>query len=140
MYLSKQNDNRTALPFQGSPIHRENEMRNKRKIKRGEIYYVDCGSTIGSEQSGIRPVVIIQNDKGNRYSPTTIAALVTSKKKGRLSVHVRIRHSGLPKESYVLLEQIRTISTDRLERYVGTLSRADMHRIEKALKISLALT
>jgi len=110
-----------------------------RKPKRGDVYYVDCGEVIGSEQGGIRPAVIIQNDTGNNYSPTTIVALVTSREKKPLPTHVRIAH-GFDRPSCVLLEQIRTISKQRLGDYLFSLGDDDMQRIDLALMESLAIT
>lgn len=104
------------------------------------MFFVDCGEVIGSEQGGIRPAVVIQNNTGNRHSPTTIVALVTSSRtKKSLPTHVPV-HNGFSRPSIVLLEQIRTISLDRLERYLFTLNRSDMNRIDEALRTSLALT
>jgi mRNA interferase MazF len=94
----------------------------------------------GSEQSGIRPVVIIQNDKGNYYSDTTIVAMVTSKQKKTTAVHVTLHSKDIfSKKSYVLTEQLRTISISRLGKYIGLLSGSDMRKIDKALKKSLGL-
>ena len=84
-----------------------------KNIYRGDVFLVDCGKVVGSEQGGIRPAVVLQNDTGNRHSPTTIVALVTSKPKKNFPTHVLI-HKGLGKPSYVLLEQIRTVSIKRL--------------------------
>ncbi len=94
----------------------------------------------GSEQRGIRPAVVIQNDIGNKFSPTTIVAFVTSKRKKNMPTHVKIQCSGLPKKSTVMSEQISTISVNRLRNYVGTLSFHDMKRVDLALKISLGFT
>lgn len=110
-----------------------------RKINRGDVYMTEIEYSRGSEQRGIRPAVVIQNDIGNKFSPTTIVAFVTSKRKKNLPTHVKIRCSGLPKKSTVMLEQIRTISVNRLKKYVGTLSFHDMKRVDKALKISLGM-
>ena len=114
--------------------------RNIRNVKRGDVFFVDCGEVVGSEQGGIRPAVVIQNNMGNRHSPTTIVALITSSTdKKHLPTHVPIS-KGLRMPSCVLLEQIRTISLNRLERYIVTLDNADMRRIDNALKESLAIT
>lgn len=105
------------------------------------MYFANMNGATGSEQSGIRPVVIIQNDKGNYYSDTTIVAMVTSKQKKTTAVHVTLRSKDMfSKKSYVLTEQLRTISIDRLGKYVGMLGGNDMRKIDKALKISLGLT
>lgn len=111
----------------------------KRNIKRGDVFFIDCGKVVGSEQGGIRPAVVIQNNIGNQHSPTTIVALITSSvAKKHLPTHVLI-HKGFRVPSCVLLEQIRTISLDRLERYIVTLSDSDMKRIDNTLKESLAI-
>jgi len=107
--------------------------------KRGDVFFMDCGEIIGSEQRGIRPVVIIQNNLGNRYSPITIVAMITTAKKREMPVHVRIHHPAMRKYSKVLLEQVRTVSVSRLGKYVCTLNRADMRNIDTALKISFGL-
>lgn len=110
-----------------------------RRISRGDVFYADCGAGVGSEQTGIRPVVIIQNNIGNRYSPTVIVAMVTSRHKKSLPTHVYLHNPGFSKPSCVLTEQIRTISTDRLRGYVCTLKREEMQSIDNALKQSLAI-
>ena len=111
-----------------------------RKINRGDVYMAEIENTKGSEQSGIRPAVIIQNNIGNKFSTTTIVAFVTSKRKKNMPTHVKIRCNRLPKKSTVMLEQIRTISVNRLKNYVGMLSFYDMKRVDRALKISLGFT
>lgn len=111
----------------------------KRKIRRGDVFLCYISGAVGSEQDGVRPVVILQNNKGNAHSPTTIAAMITSQKKKPLPMHVRLHHAGFRRTSYALLEQVRTISVDRLGKYICTLNNADMRKIDKALKISLAL-
>lgn len=112
------------------------------KIRRGDVYYAnieDVGQAIGSEQSGCRPAVVIQNDIGNEYSPTTIVAFVTAEKKNHLPTHVSLHTNKLFYPSIALLEQIRTVSKKRLTKYIGTLSKTEMRKIDKALKISLSL-
>ena len=109
-------------------------------IKRGELYYADLSPVIGSEQGGVRPVLVVQNDVGNRYSPTIIAAAVTSKiNKAKLPTHIELSASvyGLAKDSVVLLEQIRTIDKRRLKDKIGLLSEQTMMRVDDALLISL---
>lgn len=109
-------------------------------MKRGDIYRADLDPVVGSEQGGIRPVVIIQNDIGNLYSPTVIvAAITTRRKKPRLPVHVGIaaEESGLRQDSVVLTEQVRTLEKTRLTRYLGTLPEAAMRRIDQALMRSI---
>lgn len=111
-------------------------------IKRGEIYYADLSPVVGSEQGGIRPVLIVQNDIGNRYSPTVIAAAITSQKdKAKLPTHIEIdaMRSGLSKNSVVLLEQIRTIDKRRLKERMGEVDSGVMNRINNALSISFGL-
>lgn len=111
------------------------------EIKKGQIYYAWLSPTVGSEQGGIRPVVIIQNDKGNKYAPTTIVAIITSRKtKANLPTHHWLDLScGLPMASMVECEQIRTIDKARLKDYVGKVTKADMKEIDKKLKISLEI-
>lgn len=107
-------------------------------MKRGEIYYADLGQGIGSEQGGIRPVLIVQNAIGNQHSPTTIILPITSARKKILPVHIPINRSGgLRFHSVVLAEQIRTIDRRRLLGYVGKLGKVSMKDIDDAIKISL---
>lgn len=111
-------------------------------VKRGEIYYADLSPVVGSEQGGVRPVLIVQNDVGNRYSPTVIAAAITSQKdKSRLPTHIDIQSQGcgLSKDSVVLLEQIRTIDKRRLKEKMGRLDNGSMGQIDQALSISFGL-
>ena len=112
-------------------------------IKRGELYYADLSPVIGSGQGGVRPVLVVQNDVGNKYSPTVIAAAVTSKlTKARLPTHIELsaRTYGLVKDSVVLLEQIRTIDKRRLKERIGLLSPQVMARVDDALLISLGFS
>lgn len=109
-------------------------------MKRGDIYRANLDPVVGSEQGGVRPVVIIQNDMGNLYSPTVIVAAITTRhKKPRLPVHVHItaEESGLDRDSVVLLEQVRTLEKTRLTRCLGSLGESAMHRIDRALELSL---
>ncbi len=111
-------------------------------IKRGDIYYADLSPVIGSEQGGLRPVLIVQNDVGNKYSPTVIAAAITSQQtKSNLPTHIKINATGcgLSKDSIVLLEQIRTIDKQRLKEKMGTLDYNAMIGINKALSVSFGL-
>jgi len=112
------------------------------QIKRGDIYYADLSPVIGSEQGGIRPVVVVQNDVGNKYSPTVIAAAITSKiNKAKLPTHIEIdaEHFGLPKDSVVLTEQIRTIDKKRLKERIGRLDDIYMNKVNDALIISFGI-
>ncbi len=111
-------------------------------VKRGDVFYADLSPVIGSEQGGIRPVLVIQNDIGNKYSPTVIIAAITSQiNKAKLPTHVEINASeyGLPKDSVVLLEQIRTIDKKRLREKIGRFSDEMMAKVDECLKISLGL-
>lgn len=111
-------------------------------IKRGDIYYADLTSVVGNEQGGTRPVLIIQNDMGNRHSPTVIAAAITSKQgKKPLPTHIRMEESpcGLGRESTVLLEQVRTIDRARLKEYIGRAGRATMQDVDHAIAVSFGL-
>ena len=109
-------------------------------VKRGELYYADLSPVIGSEQGGVRPVLVVQNDVGNKYSPTVIAAAVTSKiDKAKLPTHIELsaREYGLSKDSVVLLEQIRTLDKTRLKERIGQVSADKMRKISEALLVSL---
>ncbi len=111
-------------------------------VRRGDIYYADLSPVIGSEQGGIRPVLIIQNDVGNRYSPTVICAAITSQiNKAKLPTHIEINSGmySLVKDSVILLEQVRTIDKRRLREKIGHLDPEMMQRVNKGLSISLAL-
>ena len=111
-------------------------------IKRGDIYYADSRPVVGSEQGGVRPVLIIQNDMGNRYSPTIICAAITSKlNKAKLPTHVGLTANdyGIVKDSVILLEQVRTIDKSRLKERVCHLDESVLRKINEALMVSLAL-
>ncbi len=111
-------------------------------VKRGEIYYADLSPVVGSEQGGMRPVLIVQNDVGNRYSPTVIAAAITSQiNKARLPTHIELAANsfGLSKDSVVLLEQIRTIDKRRLREKMGTVDGSLMNRIDNAIAVSFGI-
>ncbi len=112
-------------------------------VRRGELYYADLSPVVGSEQGGIRPVLVVQNDIGNKYSPTVIAAAVTSKlNKARLPTHIELSAAayGLQRDSVVLLEQIRTLDKRRLKERIGMLELATMQRVDTALLISLGFS
>ena len=112
------------------------------QMKRGDIYYADLSPVVGSEQGGIRPVLIIQNDIGNKHSPTVICAAITSRmNKAKLPTHVEIssRDYGVVKDSVVLLEQIRTIDKQRLKEYVCRVDNKLMKKVDETLLISLML-
>ena len=112
-------------------------------MHRGDIFYADLSPVVGSEQGGMRPVLIVQNDVGNRYSPTVIAAAITSQKdKAKLPTHIRLDSgtSGLVRESIVLLEQIRTLDKRRLKECMGRLDGESMRKIDQALSISFGLS
>ena len=111
-------------------------------IKRGDIYYADLSPVVGSEQGGLRPVLIVQNDVGNKYSPTVIAAAITSKMgKARLPTHIDIpgTDAGLSKDSVILLEQVRTIDKRRLKEKMGHLDDGTMVNVNNAIAVSLGL-
>ncbi|MCD7741559.1 MAG: type II toxin-antitoxin system PemK/MazF family toxin [Ruminococcus sp.] len=111
-------------------------------VHRGEIYYADLSPVVGSEQGGIRPVLIVQNDVGNRHSPTVIAAAITSRHdKANLPTHISVGGSdcGLAKDSIILLEQIRTLDKRRLKERMGELDNDSMNRVDSALSISFGL-
>ena len=108
-------------------------------IKRGDIFYADLNPTVGSEQGGVRPVLVVQNNVGNKHSPTVVVVPISSVRKKDLPVHIRIRYSGVPRNSTVLAEQIRTIDRRRLQKYVGSLDREFMKEIDRILKISIGV-
>ena len=112
------------------------------EIKRGDIYYADLNPVIGSEQGGNRPVLVIQNNVGNKYSPTIIVSAITSKiYKAKIPTHIELSATeyGLPKDSVVLLEQLRTIDKMRLKQKIASLDDEKMQKVNKALEISLGL-
>lgn len=114
----------------------------KRTVKRGDIYYADLNPVVGSEQGGIRPVLIISNDVGNRHSPTVIVAAITGRPqtKTKLPTHTEVKNvEGLDKDSIILLEQIRTIDKQRLKNHMGKIPYNIMARVDRALAISLAM-
>ena len=110
-------------------------------VKRGELYYADLSPVVGSEQGGIRPVLVVQNDIGNKYSPTIIAAAVTSKiGKARLPTHIELPSAyGLAKDSVILREQIRTLDKQRLKEKMGHLDDATMRIVNSAIQVSFGL-
>ncbi len=125
------------------------KFQNGEDIRRGDIYYADLSPVVGSEQGGIRPVLIVQNNMGNRYSPTVIAAAITSKtSKNKLPTHIEVSASGnlangscgLAKNSVILLEQIRTLDKQRLKERMGKLDDTTMHQVDSAIGISFGLS
>ncbi len=111
-------------------------------VKRGDIFYADLSPVVGSEQGGTRPVLIVQNDTGNKHSPTVIAAAITSQtNKAKLPTHIELagRSVGLTKDSVVLLEQIRTIDKRRLREHMGRLDESMMNRVDDAIAVSFGL-
>ena len=111
-----------------------------KQIKRGEIYFADLSPVVGSEQTGLHPVLILQNNSGNKHSPTTIVAAITSRKtKPNIPTHVKVSADGLPLESTVLLEQIKTIDKSRLDEYVGSLDKETMGKVDYAVITSLGI-
>lgn len=112
-------------------------------IKRGDIYYADLSPVVGSEQGGLRPVLIVQNDVGNKHSPTVIAAAITSRmSKAKLPTHIDVSASdvGLSKDSVILLEQIRTIDKKRLKEKMGHLDSQKMNDVNSAIQVSFGLS
>jgi len=114
----------------------------ERGIRRGDMFYADLTSGVGSEQNGFRPILIIQNNAGNKYSRTVIAAIITSRvdSKAKLPTHYPIKaQQGLERDSLVLLEQIKTLDKRRLREYIGTLDDETMNEVDKALAVSVGL-
>ncbi len=117
-------------------------MLEHKEVKRGEVFYADLSPVVGSEQGGVRPVLIVQNDVGNRHSPTVIAAAITSKQdKTNLPTHIDVKAGtgGLTKDSVVLLEQVRTLDKRRLRERAGQITPDVQQRIDEALNISFGL-
>lgn len=113
------------------------------EINRGDIYYADLSPVVGSEQGGVRPVLVVQNDVGNKYSPTVIIAAITSKlSKAKLPTHIELNKESynLPKDSVVLLEQIRTLDKRRLQEKLGTIDNLTMRKVDVAIMISFGIT
>ncbi len=112
------------------------------EVSRGDIYYADLSPVVGSEQGGVRPVLVVQNDVGNRYSPTVIIAAITSQlDKAKLPTHIEIKKEyGLEKDSVILLEQIRTLDKRRLKEKVCTIDNETMQKVDIAIMISLGIT
>ena len=111
-------------------------------VKRGEIYYADLSPVVGSEQGGMRPVLIVQNDTGNRHSPTVIAAAITSRlDKAKLPTHIALssQTTGLNRDSIILLEQIRTLDKSRLRERMGRIDENTMNAVDAALAVSSGL-
>ncbi len=111
-------------------------------VKRGDLFYADLSPVVGSEQGGVRPILVVQNDVGNKYSPTVIAAAVTSKiNKAKMPTHIEISAAtyGLVKDSVILAEQIRTIDKRRLKEKIGHADSMLMNRVDRALAVSFAL-
>jgi mRNA interferase MazF len=112
-------------------------------VKRGDIFYADLSPVVGSEQGGVRPVLIVQNDTGNRHSPTVIAAAITSQMgKAKLPTHIEVtaESSGLPKDSVILLEQVRTLDKRRLRERMGRANRNVMEQVDEAIAVSFGLS
>ena len=111
-------------------------------VKRGDIFYADLSPVVGSEQGGVRPVIVVQNDIGNKYSPTIIIAAITSQiNKAKMPTHIEIDADdyGLSKDSVILLEQVRTIDKRRLKERIGHLNDHLMNRVNEAIEISFGL-
>ena len=111
-------------------------------VKRGDMFYADLSPVVGSEQGGVRPVLVVQNDIGNKYSPTIIAAAVTSQiNKAKMPTHIEINAEtyGLAKDSVILMEQIRTIDKKRLKEKIGHIDNELMEKVNEALAVSFGL-
>ena len=113
----------------------------KYMIKRGDIYYADLSPVVGSEQGGLRPVLIVQNDIGNKFSPTVIAAAITSQtNKSKIPTHIPLNENcGLSRESVILLEQVRTLDKTRLKEKMGHIGEETMQQVNQAISVSLGL-
>ena len=132
----------TGREGRGGNFFSECERSVDTNVRRGDIYYADLSPVVGSEQGGVRPVLIIQNDTGNRYSPTVIAAAITSQTgKANLPTHITLaaRSCGLTRESVILLEQVRTLDKSRLRERMGRLDEPAMHQVDSAIAVSFGL-
>ena len=132
----------TGREGRGGNFFSECEQSVDTNVRRGDIYYADLSPVVGSEQGGVRPVLIIQNDTGNRYSPTVIAAAITSQtNKAKLPTHIALfaPDHGLPRDSVVLLEQVRTLDKRRLRERMGRVDGELMERIDAAIAVSFGL-
>lgn len=111
------------------------------RVRRGDIYYADLSPVIGSEQAGVRPILVVQNDVGNKFSPTIIGIAITSKQKAKLPTHIEIEGTkyGLDKDSVILAEQIRTLDKKRLKEKVGRLDNETMEKVKRAIEISFGI-
>ena len=124
------------------PIYMKRNLKNLQEIKRGDVYYADLSPVVGSEQGGVRPVLIIQNDVGNKYSPTVIVCAITSQiNKAKIPTHIELDQYkyNLPKDSVILLEQIRTIDKRRLQEKITALDEGKMRQVNKAILVSLGI-
>ena len=133
----------TGREGRGGNFFSECERSVDTNVRRGDIYYADLSPVVGSEQGGVRPVLIIQNDTGNRYSPTVIAAAITSQtNKAKLPTHIALSapDHGLPRDSVVLLEQVRTLDKRRLREKMGHLDDSLMDRVNEAIAVSFGLS
>ena len=132
----------TGREGRGGNFFSECERSVDTNVRRGDIYYADLSPVVGSEQGGVRPVLIVQNDTGNRYSPTVIAAAITSQtNKAKLPTHIALSAPdyGLPRDSVVLLEQIRTIDKRRLREHMGHADESVMNQVDSAIAVSFGL-
>ena len=132
----------TGREGRGGNFFSECERSVDTNVRRGDIYYADLSPVVGSEQGGVRPVLIVQNDTGNRHSPTVIAAAITSQMgKARLPTHIQLQGQsvGLSRDSVILLEQIRTIDKSRLRERMGRLDENTMSAVDSAIAVSFGL-
>lgn len=121
-------------------FNKQKEITQMKSIVKGAIFYADLGKTVGSEESGIRPVLVIQNDTGNRFSPTTIVAPISTKKNENLPTHILVKQfDKIRHDSIIMLEQIRVIDKARLKGFVGILTDQDIQKVNKGIMVSLGL-
>ncbi len=147
-YHGKSSENQTKAKriitavcvWQIAVLHKNQKGKFKMVIKRGDVFYADLEPTIGSEQGGVRPVLVVQNNVGNKYSPTVVVLPISSAKKLKLPTHICIYGTKmLSKDSVILAEQIRTIDRNRLQEYVGSVDLEIMKKVETAMKISIGV-
>lgn len=147
-YHGKSSENQTKAKrvitavcvWQIAVLHKDQEEKYKMIVKRGDVFYANLDPIIGSEQGGIRPVLVVQNNVGNKYSPTVVVLPISSAKKTNMPTHIRIFGSKMLSENSVILaEQIRTIDRNRLKDYVGSVGLEIMEKVDMAMKISIGV-
>lgn len=136
----RQNELLLRFAFGGPQFYIKQEGKYKMVVKRGDVFYADLDPIIGSEQGGVRPVLVVQNNMGNKYSPTVVVLPISLAKKTNMPTHIRIYGTKmLPKDSVIMAEQIRTIDRNRLQNYIDSVDLEIMKKVEIAMKISIGV-